>query len=266
MAVNKSKVRTNVRGKKTSTQKKSKRGKRRNKGGKWLGRTILGALLLVLLGLFFYLMGGQKGHKGIDVSHHQGNIDWETVGKAGDLEFVFLKATEGLQTRDDTFERNLHGARNARLKVGAYHFFVPQASGKDQFSNFVRVVGKDIDLKPVLDLELSKIKITDASAYRTEVKAFIDACRAYYGIRPIVYASPSFIKDFQLEEVIANCPYWIAWYAPGSKLLRSRRRYLMMAYPGTQAVVWQYTEKGRHAGIAGYVDLDECWEMPSIEM
>lgn len=222
-------------------------------------------LLLIFVSLVIYLYTSRDGVRGIDVSHHQGTIDWEAVGEAGDLHFAFVKATEGERMRDNQFAQNLHGARNARLKVGAYHFFLPGVDGKTQFENFRKVVGKDIDLKPVLDLEETKTKI-DNDAYRHEVLAYIESCEAYYGCKPIVYASPSFVKDHNLQETLKNCPYWIAWYSRAPGFIASRRRFLLMAYPGTQAIMWQYTDRGHHPGIAGNVDLDECWEMVSIEL
>ena len=59
---------------------------------------------------------------GIDVSKHNGNIDFEQV-RDDDYQFVFIKASEGKTYRDEAFERNYQGAREAGLKVGAYHFF-----------------------------------------------------------------------------------------------------------------------------------------------
>ena len=59
---------------------------------------------------------------GIDVSKHNGNIDFKQV-RDDDYQFVFIKATEGKTYKDDAFDRNYRGARDAGLKVGAYHFF-----------------------------------------------------------------------------------------------------------------------------------------------
>lgn len=248
-------------GRTSGKTRRSTRSKRKSKS-LW-PRVITVGLLVLLAGLAYYLYSGQSGVRGIDVSHHQGNIDWEVVGEADDLKFAFIKATEGERMHDKLFTQNLHGARNARLKVGAYHFFLPGVDGKTQFENFRKVVGKDIDLKPVLDLEETKAKIDD-DAYRHEVSAYIENCEKYYGCKPIVYASPSFVKDHGLKETLQNCPYWIAWYSRALRFIASRRRFLLMAYPGTQAIMWQYTDRGHHPGIVGDVDLDECWEMASI--
>src|SRR5690349_2704594 len=60
--------------------------------------------------------------RGIDVSHHQNEIDWRKVAH-DDVSFAFIKATEGGDHRDTRFATNWKEAQAAGLKVGAYHFF-----------------------------------------------------------------------------------------------------------------------------------------------
>lgn len=81
---------------------------------------------------------------GLDVSHHQGNIDWADV-KAMRVErvqmgFAFIKATEGLNDMDEAFRRNWFNARQAGFPRGAYHFFNASKSGKAQAENFIEAV------------------------------------------------------------------------------------------------------------------------------
>lgn len=249
-----------------SGKRKRSGGKKTHRKGRWTIRILTVVLLALFAGIIYLLASGREGHRGIDVSHHQGNIDWQKVGEAKDLEFAFLKATEGLDLNDDRFATNLNGARNAGLKVGAYHFFLPNEDGLRQFNHFFRVVGKDIDLKPVLDLEPAAKRTIMNEDYNRQVKIFIDACVKQYGCHPIVYASPSFVQEHQLQPTIEHCPYWIAWYPMLPDAIASHRRFLMARYPGTQAIAWQYSDDGSHAGIRGDVDLDVCWEMPSIEL
>ena len=87
--------------------------------------------------------------RGIDVSHHQGVVDWGKVAKS-DVAFVILKATEGGDYVDDTFARNLAGAKAAGLVVGAYHFFTFCRPGAEQ----AKVVPRDRPmLPPAVDIE-----------------------------------------------------------------------------------------------------------------
>ena len=59
---------------------------------------------------------------GIDLSHYQGQVFWETVGDNTKMAYVYLKATEGGDRIDATFERNIELAHKYGLKVGSYHF------------------------------------------------------------------------------------------------------------------------------------------------
>ena len=87
------------------------------------------------------------------MSHHQGVVDWGKVAKS-DVAFAILKATEGGDYVDETFARNLAGAEEARLVVGAYHFFTFCRPGAEQAANFLRVVPRDRPmLPPAVDIE-----------------------------------------------------------------------------------------------------------------
>lgn len=61
---------------------------------------------------------------GIDLSHYQGDVFWETVGANSKMAYVYLKATEGSTHIDETYERNIELAHRHGLKVGSYHFSV----------------------------------------------------------------------------------------------------------------------------------------------
>ena len=121
---------------------------------KWL--LLLGAAALVVLGgayLFWHYILPHSVNvdryrypvAGIDVSKHNGKIDFEKVA-ADDYQFVFIKASEGKTYRDEAFERNYQGARDAGLMVGAYHFFRKNRTGEEQAANLLSVIkGKPRD-------------------------------------------------------------------------------------------------------------------------
>ncbi len=129
---------------------------------KWL--LLMGAATLVVLGgayLFWHYVLPHSVNvdryrypvAGIDVSKHNGEIDFEKVA-ADDYQFVFIKASEGKTYQDEAFARNYQGARDAGLKVGAYHFFRKNRTGEEQAANLLNVVkGKELDLPLVIDLE-----------------------------------------------------------------------------------------------------------------
>ncbi len=97
---------------------------------------------------------------GIDVSKYQDVIDWESVKEMNvegvQLQFAFIKATEGNNNEDRYFKRNWRKAKDAGITRGAYHFFIATKSGKTQAENFIKTVDlQPGDLPPVLDVEQS---------------------------------------------------------------------------------------------------------------
>jgi lysozyme len=81
---------------------------------------------------------------GIDVSHHQDNIDWKAVSsmQASNIKlgFAFIKATEGLGRVDNAFRRNWFNIGQTGIPRGAYHYFIASKSGKAQAENFIETV------------------------------------------------------------------------------------------------------------------------------
>lgn len=63
--------------------------------------------------------------QGIDISHHQKEIDWDRL-KVSEIQFIFIKATEGGDFKDKRFQLNWRDARDRGFAVGAYHFFTLQ--------------------------------------------------------------------------------------------------------------------------------------------
>ena len=91
---------------------------------------------------------------GIDLSHYQGSVFWETVGENSKMAYVYLKATEGGDRIDDTYEKNIELAHRYGLKVGSYHFFRPKSELVKQLENFkTQCRPGDQDLIPMIDVE-----------------------------------------------------------------------------------------------------------------
>ena len=91
---------------------------------------------------------------GIDLSHYQGEVFWETVGENTKMAYVYLKATEGGDRIDDRFERNIFLAHRYGLKVGSYHFFRPKSPLRQQLDNFrMQCRPGEQDLIPMIDVE-----------------------------------------------------------------------------------------------------------------
>ena len=139
---------------------------------KQIGRLVGFVLIIAVIGLLFFqkrltnivfpnlgvAIPLHDGILGIDVSHHQGRINWSAALKMNDhgdsIAFVFLKATEGLHFTDPEFDRNQQELQATELKYGAYHFYDPKTSAKAQARFFSLTIGKT-PLKPVLDFEVA---------------------------------------------------------------------------------------------------------------
>ena len=184
---------------------------------------------------------------GIDVSHHQANIDWAAV-KAMQVEgikigFAFVKATEGLDDIDNNFRRNWFNARQAGMPRGAYHFFNAGKSGKAQAQNFISIVLlQKGDMPPVLDIEQSNGASVENIQQR--VKDWIDLVESYYKVKPVIYTNIDFYENF-LADRFDDYPLWIAHYLAKDKP-RIKRNWIF----------WQYNEKGNVNGIDAYVDFN----------
>src|ERR1700754_3700231 len=107
------------------------------------------AILIVAFAAFAYGFGMLRFNnpsltrypiQGIDVSHHQGAIDWKTVAVQPNVRFVIMKATEGGDHRDSLFAENWQRAGEAGLVRGAYHFFTFCRPGRDQAQNVLATV------------------------------------------------------------------------------------------------------------------------------
>lgn len=193
---------------------------------------------------------------GIDVSHHQGIINWQRVKSAG-VEFALIKAggsDRGTYT-DECFESNYRGAKSVGIHVGSYYFVgancTSKADGIADAKRFAGIIkGKQFDFPVYIDIER-----TSPSAKAGATEAAIGFCeymesQGYYcGI----YASD--ISGFKDRLDLSRLdPYdkWVARY--GSKPV------VVKKYG-----IWQHSETGHVPGISGNVDLDECYvDYPTI--
>lgn len=192
--------------------------------------------------------------KGIDVSKFQGAPNFATVRGAG-YRFVWVKATEGQDFTDPAFWRNAKAARDAGLKVGAYHFLRPRAgrSGAVEARWFhehlvLAHLGKG-DLRPVLDVETTALGPTNTRRY---VREALNELRRLTGIRPLFYTYPSFLEGEWPTDLAVIADLWIAHYQVAKPTLPK---------PWAQYVAWQFSSDGSVPGIAGRCDLNSTPDM-----
>jgi lysozyme len=192
---------------------------------------------------------GYRVH-GIDVSRWQRRVDWRRVKKmeVGNIRiaFAFMKATEGSWLKDPTFDDNWENARDAGLIRGAYHYFLPNISPKDQASKFVKTVRlRSGDLPPVVDVEETR-GMTKAQIQKY-TKEFLNLLEKHYKIKPILYTNRDFYKRyFAGHEDFKGYRFWIAHYHVTS-----------FDMPGDEDWhFWQHSDRGNVNGINERVDFN----------
>lgn len=183
--------------------------------------------------------------RGIDASHHQGDIDWRAVA-GDDIEFAYLKATEGTTFTDPRFTDHRDAARKAGLDVGGYHYYQLCSPGRPQADHFAAVLGRldsPRDLPGAIDLELagSCAEPPPRDALLTEVQAFLERVRERTGRRPVVYLYPEFEERYGFADELDDHRQWV-------RSLDGR--------PARDWWIWQRSETGTVAGIDGPVDLN----------
>lgn len=181
---------------------------------------------------------------GIDVSHYQGRINWDEVAKDPNVSYVYLKATEGVNTSDDTYRYNFRECKRVGLKVGSYLFFRPRLSAKAQFQHFMSMVDtKSQDLLPVIDAEV--IKGVSVRAFQTRLLELCQLFEKEYGKKPIIYTGRNFYNKYiHGNSRLQTYKYFIASYTFEEPQLNGGKEYVM----------WQYTATGSVKGIRGDVD------------
>lgn len=176
---------------------------------------------------------------GLDLSHYQPKADWKKVAAKTNIKFCFLKASEGLGTKDNSFASHYKGCKDNGILVSAYHFFRPDYSADAQADLFLRTA-KPVagDLPPILDFEThgkGSIESQIAAAER-----FLSIVTDATGHWPIFYSYVSFINELKNPQVFYKYPLWLANYGVKAPHVPP---------PWSTCEFWQYAEEGKVEGI-----------------
>ena len=187
-----------------------------------------------------YVVDGEElTRTGVDVSSHQGFIDWEAVA-ADDIQFAILRigyrgSTEGGIRADELFETNLKGAQSAGLDVGVYFF--SQAINVDEATKLALPVAFDLEPSPDYSGRADNLSPAETNAI---ARAFCTTIQEA-GYRVIVYGNKVDLNRFDL--VSLDEPIWLAQYVDQPDV-------------NFNFLIWQYTSTGQVDGITGSVDLN----------
>jgi lysozyme len=177
---------------------------------------------------------------GIDVSHHQAEINWDLIGEQKP-HFMFIKASEGTTIQDTRYPQNYTEAKKHGIMVGSYHFFSYKSSGKEQADNFLSVAQhKNGDLLPVLDAEFTK-QMPDKNQVSNELTDFTKSIYEKLGHYPIIYCNYKYYSLYLTDFLKEKCKLWIVDY---------------QNQPSCDWTFWQKTNKFKISGIKGLVDLN----------
>ena len=186
----------------------------------------------------------QPETKGIDVSHHQGDIDWKIVRKAQPkLAFVYIKCTEGESYVDPMFRKNAEGAALVGYRVGAYHYFRMTSGAHEQFENFkAQMDAVHVDLIPMVDVERSDGKLR--KELQDSLQVLLNLLEKAYGKRPMIYGTNRSYNELCAPE-FNHSPLYIGRYGRNKPVVTGPSHY----------TIWQYTEDARIPGIPKPVDM-----------
>lgn len=241
------------------TRKKSSKKNKQLKTSLYIGIPIA----ILLIGILVFYEGNQlikkrrtneflktipSGFKGIgiDVSHHQGEVDWDKLFFKNHfdtiIDFVYCKATEGNTHEDREWLANRKWLNENGIPNGAYHFFITTDPPIPQVVHFLsRWKQRDIDLPPVLDVETEGFSDEDL---RAKMKIWLNEVEKQTGMRPIIYTSLNFYET-KFQNHFLDYKFWLAAYSRKPECLHDER-----------IIHWQFTETGKIPGTKEEVDVN----------
>ncbi len=166
---------------------------------------------------------------GIDVSHWEGSIDWQTA--APTLGFAYFKCTDGLRFIDSQFQHNQHLCNALGIAHAPYHYFQPALDPTAQADHFIATAGKEYH-RYIVDVEAPE-RVTELSA---RLLAFLQQVEKLTGVRPAIYTSSGYWSDY-----VHPKPAWAGEYDLVIAQYSAARAPMLP--PGwTDYVIWQFTE------------------------
>lgn len=185
---------------------------------------------------------------GIDVSHHQGDINYAEAVKMtrgrDSIQFVYIKTTEGTNFKDRNYDENAEGFAAYGMNYGFYHYYQPDRSAKKQALFYCETIkAYNFKLIPVVDIEVignrTKRQIVDSIA------VFVNKVDEILEARPMIYTYVSFYCDYLEGTKLEPELYWLASYNTFNPYMEK-----------SNVIMWQFSERGTVDGISTKVDLN----------
>ena len=199
---------------------------------------------------------------GIDISRAQNSIDWETLAKNDDLEFVIIRAAQGT-AEDSRFAENVRAAMRLKIPFGMY--FASSATTAEEAiaeANFAAEYAKQY--QPIYgiwyDMELPKQQTLGKQKITQLLRVWCDRVKEV-GVPYGIYSNRDWLNNRIDLPQLADANLWYAAYpSVKQKVLTDapKENRSKLSYP--QAAIWQWTSKGRIDGIIGNVDMNVCYK------
>lgn len=194
---------------------------------------------------------------GLDISHHQGTIDFnELLTNDPKVDFIFMKATQGVGFSDSKLKHNASEAAKAGIPIGYYHYATLNSTNvvqdaRDEANYFVSIIMgcPKPDLPLVLDIEENKANLTKDLVEKWIHEFFITLESRGYSDYILYSYTPFLDANLSKYHSLGVVKLWIAAYVnkPKPKLPRGWDKYH----------IWQYSAKGKVKGISGDCDLNK---------
>ncbi|TCL59153.1 RICIN domain-containing protein [Allofournierella massiliensis] len=206
-------------------------------------------------GVSAFSVGG--GYWGIDVSHHQGVIDWEAVKAAG-IDFAIIRCGYGMnlpEQDDKQWSRNVSECERLGIPYGVYFYSYAMTADMavEEAIHAVRLLeGHNPDLPVFYDMEENRQLVVGNSGLAEMARIFCDIVSSK-GYEVGVYANLNWWNHYLTDAVFEN---WYRWVAEWRSSCSYNGRYEM----------WQYTDEGQISGINGFVDMNYWYgDLPGDE-
>ena len=196
-------------------------------------------------------------YDGIDVSHHNGKINWNKVALNKNIKYAYIKATEGKSFIDPKYKENIKNANKTDIKVGSYLFYRGNVSAIEQWNLFDKTVNaKQQDLVPMLDVEWGAFK-KPLKEVKPDLEIIVNKMHNKYGKWPLIYCDDDLYAD--MHKYFPNCPI----------MVQNFLKYLPKDLDtpdckDLEYTIWQFSESGKIDGIEKNVDLSKLRNKNSL--
>ncbi|HAF62021.1 MAG TPA: hypothetical protein DCK95_06815 [Anaerolineaceae bacterium] len=179
---------------------------------------------------------------GIDLSEKNNVSSWSDIAK-NHVRFAYLKCTDGVSVKVDSYSENHHNAKKYGILTGAYHWLNPAQDADAQVQHFLQSAAvADDDLPPVICLELYT---TSSAVLEAKLRTMLESLEQGCGKRPIIYTSRTYWRKYLATTTWpSEYPLWID--EPSAD-------WPAQLYPWIGWVLWQFSYQSKIPGVSGMV-------------